>query len=107
MFQRFEEVIKNEVAAAVNQLYSTDVNAASVILQETKKEFEGDVTLVVFPYLKASGKNPEITAAEIGEKLKASSAPVSAYNVVKGFLNLIIEESYWKSFIGNVKDDGR
>src|SRR4051812_45015424 len=99
MFQRFEDLVKNEVAAAVNELYNASVDAGSVILQETKKEFDGDITLVVFPYLKISGKSPELTAAEIGEKIKGSSVPVTSYNVVKGFLNLVIEDSFWKSFI--------
>jgi arginyl-tRNA synthetase len=80
---------------AVKQLYQTDITAADVSLQETRKEFEGQVTIVTFPFTKVSRKSPEQTGAEIGEFLKNELTEVSAFNVIKGFLNISISSTYW------------
>ena len=87
------EALKISVQQALKTLYGLESDA--VELQETRKEFEGNLTLVVFPFLKASRKNPEQTASEIGEYLLTNSDLVSGFNVVKGFLNLSIREDYW------------
>ena len=83
------------VVEAIKSLYGADFNAEKIQLQKTRKEFEGDFTLVVFPFLALSKKRPEDTAQEIGEFLKANQPVVSAFNVVKGFLNLSISTNYW------------
>ena len=80
---------------AVKQLYQTDITPADVSLQETRKEFEGQVTIVTFPFTKFSRKSPEQTGSEIGEYLKNELAEVSAFNVIKGFLNISISSAYW------------
>ncbi|MDB5004049.1 MAG: arginine--tRNA ligase [Mucilaginibacter sp.] len=80
---------------AVKQLYQADITPADVSLQETRKEFEGQVTIVTFPFTKVSRKSPEQTGAEIGEYLKNQLKEVSAFNVIKGFLNISISNTYW------------
>lgn len=80
---------------AVKQLYQTDITPADVSLQETRKEFEGQLTIVTFPFTKVSRKSPEQTGAEIGEYLKNELKEVSAFNVIKGFLNISISSTYW------------
>lgn len=82
-------------ANALNALYGIDKENPAIQLQKTKKEFEGNLTLVVFPFLKASKKSPEATATEVGEWLVANSDLVSGFNVVKGFLNLSIAGNSW------------
>jgi arginyl-tRNA synthetase len=86
---------------AVKALYNTDIAAADINLQQTRKEFEGQVTIVTFPFTKFSRKSPEQTGKEIGEYLQARVEVVSAYNVIKGFLNLNIADSYWLSLLQN------
>ena len=98
---KFEIEIKSAIADALHKLYSHAVSAADVKLDETKKDFKGDVTLVVFPYTKSSKKSPEQTAIDIGEYLKSNCSRVSGFNVVKGFLNISIGDEFWKSFFAN------
>jgi arginyl-tRNA synthetase len=80
---------------AVKHLYNTDITAADINLQETRKEFEGQVTLVTFPFTKFSKKSPEQTGNEIGTFLQNGIKEVAAFNVIKGFLNLSIADDYW------------
>jgi arginyl-tRNA synthetase len=80
---------------AVKQLYQTDITPADVSLQETRKEFEGQVTIVTFPFTRFSRKSPEQTGADIGEYLKNELKEVSAFNLIKGFLNISISSAYW------------
>ena len=82
-------------AGAVKSLYGVEADQQTLQLQATRKEFEGDVTLVVFPLLKASHKSPEATATEIGEYLKANTDTIESFNVVKGFLNIKMSAGYW------------
>ncbi|MCX6273693.1 MAG: arginine--tRNA ligase [Bacteroidetes bacterium] len=104
----FESELKSAIADTLHNLYTLSVSPDEIKLDETKKDFEGDVTLVVFPYTKASKKSPEQTGNEIGELLIANCKLVSAFNVVKGFLNLSISDTFWKDFFvnasGNCKD---
>ena len=97
-----ETTLVQSVVEAIKSLYGTDFNAEKIQLQKTRKEFEGDFTLVVFPFLALSKKRPEETAQEIGEFLKANQPVISAFNVVKGFLNLSIATSYWIDLLGNI-----
>lgn len=88
----------NEAAVkAVKHLYNTDITTAEVNLQETRKEFEGQVTIVTFPFTKFSRKSPEQTGTEIGEFLKNEVKEIAGFNVIKGFLNISIADSYWLS----------
>ena len=90
-----DNYISEVVAGVVAQLYG-EVNPAQIQIQKTRKEFEGDYTLVTFPLLKLSRKSPEATATEIGEKLVATSSQVSAFNVIKGFLNISLSAEFWQ-----------
>ena len=98
--------IENKIALSVinglKSLYGQEVPAAQVQLQKTKKEFEGHLTLVVFPFLKLSKKKPEQTAQEIGEYLLANDSSISAFNVIKGFLNLTIASSCWIELLNSI-----
>lgn len=88
-------IIIKAVKSALSHLYQVGVNEETIQLQKTRKEFEGDVTLVVFPFLKASKKSPELTATDIGEYLTQQSEVVQKYNVVKGFLNIVVEKKFY------------
>ena len=90
-----DKYISNVVAEVVAELYG-EVTPAQIQIQKTRKEFEGDYTLVTFPLLKMSRKSPEATATEIGEKLVAKSSEISAFNVIKGFLNISLSASFWQ-----------
>ncbi len=92
-----EQVLSAQISEIVTSLYGE--NLPEVRLEKTNKDFEGDFTYVVFPLLRVSRKNPQDTANEIGEKLKAVGHPVVAYNVVKGFLNLSISNSVWDDLL--------
>lgn len=100
-----EEVIKKGVADALQVLYGLETDPETVALDPTRKEFEGDVTLVVFPYLKASRKAPQVTAEEIGQWLKDNVPAVEKYNVVKGFLNIVISQHYWLDVFQAIASD--
>jgi arginyl-tRNA synthetase len=98
-FLHFENPLKGIIAEAIKSLYSTEIAAESIVLQETKKEFDGDTTLVVFPFTKFSKKSPEETANDIGNFIKSSTFPLESFNVVKGFLNIEVSSSFWKNFL--------
>ena len=97
-----ETKLVQSTVEAIKELYGADFNTEKIQLQKTRKEFEGDFTLVVFPFLALSKKKPEETAQEIGEYLKANQPVISAFNVVKGFLNLSISASYWIELLKNI-----
>ena len=90
-----DSFIEEKVASAIESLYGAQVPQGAVQISATRKEFEGDVTLVTFPLLRISRKSPEATAEEIGAYLKANLPQVESYNVVKGFLNIKISPAYW------------
>ena len=89
-----EAFISSIVARSTEELYGTSDN---IQIQKTRKEFEGDYTVVVFPLLKASRKSPEATATELGEKIVATTPEIKSFNVIKGFLNLVVDASFWTS----------
>jgi len=97
-----ENKLVEVVQSALRALYGTEISTETIQLQKTKKEFEGHLTLVVFPFLKLSKKKPEDTAQEIGEYLTAHSATVEKYNVIKGFLNLTIASSDWVELLRTI-----
>ena len=97
-----EAQIVSSVIEGINALYGQEATAAQVQLQKTKKEFEGHLTLVVFPFLKMSRKSPEQTATEIGDYLKANCPAIAAYNVIKGFLNLTISSACWIDLLNSI-----
>ena len=97
--------INSAAKAAVKALYGQDVPEKMVQVQKTKKEFEGSLTLVVFPFLKMSKKKPEDTAQEIGQWMKENCKAVADFNVVKGFLNIVIAKSAWLSMLNDINKD--
>ena len=98
-----DNILAQATADAVKALYGADVAAESIVPSTTKKEFEGNLTIVVFPFLKASHKRPEDTAQEIGEYLVANCEAVEKFNVIKGFLNITIKPSFWTSVLQSVE----
>lgn len=100
-----EQKIQQAAISAVKVLYGMDADEKMMQLQKTRSEFEGNLTLVVFPFVKAAKKAPEMVGKEIGEYLVAESGVVSAYNVVKGFLNLSIADAAWTQLLSDIDSD--
>lgn len=100
-----EQNLQKAVSSALKSLYNIDAAPESVVLQTTKKEFAGDYTVVVFPYVKQARKSPEMVANELGAAVKELVAEVSDFNVIKGFLNFSVADSYWVSFVGERNGD--
>lgn len=100
-----QEIISQGVADAVKSLYGVAVAPESVNPSPTKKEFEGNLTVVVFPFLKASRKAPEATAAEMGQWLKENVDAVADFNVIKGFLNISVDPAFWRNQLLSVASD--
>lgn len=94
-----ENLIKQNLKETLEQLYNIQIAVENIALEQTKPDFEGDFTFVVFPYLKQSKKGLEQTANEIGDALKQKINCIASYNVIKGFLNLVIADSYWIDFL--------
>ena len=97
-----EQQIINAALAAVKELYGQEVAEKMVQLQKTKKEFEGNLTLVVFPFLKISRKKPDETAREIGEYIKQNCEAIADFNAVGGFLNLVIDKKAWLALLNEM-----
>ena len=105
---QIEQKLTTGIIAAVRALYGQDVPESMVQVSATKKEFEGHLTLVVFPFLKISRKRPEETAEELGRYLVENMPEVVArYNVIKGFLNLVIADACWLALLGEIQADAR
>ena len=102
-----EKVITEATIEAVKELYGQDVPEKMVQLQKTKDTFEGNLTLVVFPFLKISHKKPEDTAQQIGEVLQRDCEAVARFNVVKGFLNLVVAPQAWVSLLNDINADDK
>ena len=99
-----ENILAQAVAKAVKELYGIDAAPESIVPQQTKKEFEGNLTVVVFPWVKEARKSPEAVATEIGNWLIDNEPAVDRFNVVKGFLNIVIEPRFWDSVLKHVVD---
>ena len=102
-----EALISKAAQEAVKALYGMEATEKMTQLQKTRSEFEGNLTLVVFPFVKAAKKNPEQTAQEIGEYLQANCAAVEKFNVVKGFLNLSVGDGAWLQLLKTIDNDDR
>ena len=94
--------VQSSVQKAIGNLYGQPIEARQIQLQKTNKEFKGHLTLVVFPFLKISKKNPEQTAQEIGEYLQHNEPAIAEFNVIKGFLNLVIAHAYWIEILNEI-----
>jgi arginyl-tRNA synthetase len=101
MIINIEQQIRTACAAAVKELYNADIEAASIAVERTNKEQTGDYTVVVFPLLRVSKKKPEETANDLGAYLQANVPQVSDFNVIKGFLNLSLNDSFWIETLGS------
>jgi len=102
---KIEEQITVAALAAVKELYGTEVPEKMIQLQKTRSDFEGNLTLVTFPLLKTSHKKPEDTAQDLGESLKKNCKAVADFNVVKGFLNLVIAQAAWTGLLNDINAD--
>ena len=102
---KIEEQITGAALAAVKELYGTEVPEKMIQLQKTRSDFEGNLTLVTFPLLKISHKKPEETAQELGEYLKKNCKAVADFNVVKGFLNIVIAQAAWTGLLNDINAD--
>ncbi|NDW13550.1 arginine--tRNA ligase [Bacteroides sp. 214] len=100
-----EKKLTDSIAKGLKELYGQEIAEAQIQLQKTKKEFEGHLTLVVFPFLRMSKKGPEQTAQEIGEYLQANDPAVDKFNVIKGFLNLTIASTLWIELLNSIHQE--
>ena len=100
-----ENIVQQAIINAISELYGSNVETSQITLQKTKKEFKGHYTLVTFPLLKISRKNPEQTAEEIGSHLSQNSPVITQYNVIKGFLNLTIAPEMWVNLLKSINDN--
>ena len=100
-----DKVISAAVAKAVEALYDINADSSTIVPQATRKEFEGNLTVMVFPWVKAARKAPEAVGKEIGDWLVLNEPAVASYNVVKGFLNLVITPTYWNNVLAAIEAD--
>jgi arginyl-tRNA synthetase len=105
MIVRFDAELKQSVSEGLKELFGQSVAPDAIPLQETKREFEGDVTIVVFPYSKPAGLSPEDFGNKLGSYLIDRTSFIDRFNVVKGFLNLVIDNGFWKRFFSEVAGD--
>lgn len=99
----FEKQLSDKTAEAIHSIYGIELSPGAITFQETRKDFAGDITLVVFPIAKAVKRSPDQTAQELGSYLKENVEDVADFNVVKGFLNIIISDKYWLRFFNKIK----
>ena len=99
------QILEKNLILAIEALYGQSVDQAQIQLQPTKKEFKGDITIVVFPFLRLSKKKPEETALDLGKWLVDNTAELSSFNVIKGFLNLVVSPAYWLQALKNAYND--
>ncbi len=102
---KIEKIVNTAVGEALKNLYNVEPDTALIQLQNTRKDFEGDITVVVFSFLKFSRKSPENTAEEIGDFLHTRVREIESFNVIKGFLNLVVNDSYWMKCLMEAYDD--
>ncbi len=94
-----ENLLINSVKKAIHSLYNEEITNDQIQIQETRKEYSGDLTLVTFPFLKFSKKSPELTGQEIGEFIKSELSVIEQFSVIKGFINIVISNIYWIKYI--------
>ncbi len=102
---KIDIAIKNAVLNAVKTLYNSQISEKQVSIQKTRKEFKGDFTVVVFPFLRFSKKSPDLTAEEVGKFLQKSMPEISEFNVIKGFLNISLSYQYWFNFFKEINSN--
>ena len=102
MEKSIQKLLVDRTIEAVKTLYNADISVSQLAIQETRKEFEGQLTLVVFPITKFSKKSPEVTANEIGEYLKSQVSDILSFNVIKGFLNLSFTDQFWIDLLNQI-----
>jgi arginyl-tRNA synthetase len=100
--KKMEIVLKEKIKEAVKVIYNSELKDDLIQIQETRKDFKGDFTLVVFPLLRFSKNTPEKTGEMIGQYLKDNFEAISGYNVIKGFLNLEVSDAWWLDFFGKL-----
>ncbi len=98
--------IQSTVSEKLKTLYNIDIEPGDVVLQKTKKEFEGDFTIVVFPFVKQARKSPEAVANELGAAVCDAMPDLAGFNVIKGFLNFSVSDNYWKTFADSIATNG-
>ncbi|WP_140936701.1 arginine--tRNA ligase [Sphingobacterium lumbrici] len=101
MATSIQQTLIEQTVRAVKELYNAEIPVSQVTLQETRKEFEGQITIVTFPVTRFSKKSPEQTGTEIGEYLQSNIAEISGFNIIKGFLNISLADSYWIDLLNN------
>lgn len=101
------EIIQKTVSETLKNLYNIETEPKDIVLQKTKKEFEGDFTIVVFPYVKQARKSPEALANELGENVCKAIPELQSFNVIKGFLNFVVSDGYWLSYAQSISGDSR
>ncbi len=99
-----DKIISEAVSRAVKELYGVETPADSIVPQATRKEFEGNMTIVTFPWVKAARKSPEQVGTEIGNWLVDNEPAVNRFNVIKGFLNIVIEPTYWNAVLKHISE---
>ncbi len=99
--QRIDQIIRSLISEAIRETWKAEISPEELQVQRTRRDFEGDYTLVVFPLLRHSGNSPEKTGKRLGEILIARSEMISGFNVIKGFLNLVISRDYWKRLLAD------
>ena len=104
-------MIQNQIqihtSLALKKLYDAEIDSESIIIQQTRKDFEGDYTINVFPFLKASRERPEICAGKIGDLLLVNLLEIDSFNVIKGFLNLSLKDNFWTQSLSSfIMKDG-
>jgi arginyl-tRNA synthetase len=99
------QVLSKTIQNALKDLYTIDVNAGDIVLQKTRKEFEGDFTLVTFPYIKTAKKSPEQVGEDVGQYLAKNNPNITKFNVVKGFLNISLADPFWINFFQTTQNE--
>ena len=97
--QRIENLIRSLALEAVQSLWNTSMEEGAIQVQKTRRDFKGDFTVVVFPLLRHSRLSPELTGETMGQFIIGKSELISDYNVIKGFLNLVVDQKYWKQVL--------
>jgi len=100
-----DQLLEKNLIQAIEALYGQSIDPSQIQLQPTRKEFEGDITIVVFPFLRISKKKPEDTAQDLGKWLVENTPELSSFNVIKGFLNIVVNQSYWLAALTEAFDN--
>ena len=100
-------IIQKSVIEAVKSLYGVEIAEKDVLIAPTRKDFEGDYTITVFAFSKTAKKSPMQTGEEIGNFIKENTPQIDRFNVIQGFLNLVVSDAYWIDFLSNAQNDAQ